>query len=174
VVINETLRTIENLRTIHGNFRDQEISPQDLAILAAQTACVAAKSLGIDSLFTQRGLHRRDITQVFRLLNLPDQYCFPLVALVLGYAKTEPAFKKGRLREKSVIHWEAYQPLTSTELDALILQYNNKSEHLGLIENWEETGAEHYLDWLFNKWFPRASFDTRALMAALKKSGFLP
>ena len=51
-------------------------------ILAAQTACIAAKSLGIDSLFTQRGLHRRDISQVFKTLNLPDKYCFPLVALV--------------------------------------------------------------------------------------------
>ena len=47
--------------------------------LAAQTAAIAAKSLGIDSLFTN-GVHRGDVEQVYRLLDLPRTYCFPAVS----------------------------------------------------------------------------------------------
>jgi nitroreductase len=81
-------------------------------ILAAQTACIAAKSLGIDSLFTQRGIHRKEIKQVFKLLNLPNKYCFPLVSLVLGYPKEEPSSKRERLLGPGIIHYETYNHLT--------------------------------------------------------------
>jgi len=43
-----------------------------------------AKSLGIDSLFTN-GIHRGDAERVFDILELPQEYCFPLIALILGY-----------------------------------------------------------------------------------------
>ena len=65
-------------------------------ILAAQTAVIAAKSLGIDSLLTN-GVHRGDMERLWEMLGLPRQYCFPLIALVLGYAAKEPAYQKGRL-----------------------------------------------------------------------------
>lgn len=141
-------------------------------MMAAQTACIAAKSLGIDSLFTQRGLHRRDIKKVFEMLNLPEQYCFPLIALVLGYPRVEPSFQKGRLSEKSVIHWDTYHPLSPEEKASLITQYDDKNQHLGLIENWEQFGLAHYLDWFYTKWAQRP--DTKNFVLALKRAGFLP
>lgn len=246
--MNNTIKTIENLRTIHGNFSEKNISDSDLevilkaaicaanssarqcysiivisdkekmkqiseyvgakllvfcvdftrlidlakhlghefsvndaigfvtgstdAILAAQTACIAAKSLGIDSLFTQRGLHRRDISKVFQILNLPEKYCFPIVALVLGYPKNEPEFKKGRLKGKSVIHWDTYHRSTSSELDDLIAEYDDEKLHLGLVENWSKMNMKHYLDWFYSKWSKQV--DTEQFILALKKSGFLP
>ena len=53
--------------------------------LAAQTAVIAARSLGVDSLLTN-GIHRGDMERVWNLLDLPPTHCFPIIALVLGYA----------------------------------------------------------------------------------------
>ncbi len=156
--MNETLKTIYSLKSIHGNFADRKISDEDLdtilhasgraanagnmqtysiivvddkavmkelcqyvgsvalvfcvdhnriveaaqylqhpfspktagwlitgstdTILAAQTAAIAAKSLGIDSLFTS-SLYRGDFTRVYWLLDIPEKYCFPLITLIL-------------------------------------------------------------------------------------------
>ena len=141
-------------------------------ILTAQTACIAAKSLGIDSLFTQRGLHRRDISKVFSILNLPDKHCFPLVALLLGYPKTEPTFQKGRLYNKGVIHREVYHKLTDEEKRELVSEYDDVNKHLGLIENWrKQKGIKHYLDWFYTKWSWHV--DTRQFVSVLRKIGFL-
>ena len=60
-------------------------------ILAAQTAAIAARSLGIDSLFTN-GIHRGDMSRVYELLDLPEAHCFPLIMLVLGYANRESEY----------------------------------------------------------------------------------
>ena len=142
-------------------------------VLAAQTACIAAKSLGIDSLFTQRGLHRRDIDKIFAELQLPNKYCFPIVALVLGYPKEEPEYRKGRLNGKGIVHYESYQRLTDQEKDALVDEYDDKNRHLGLIDNWDQQkGIKHYLDWFYKKWSWR--FDTKQFVSILKKAGFLP
>jgi len=157
--MNETLRTIHSLRTIHGDFSEREVSEANLTtaleasvraantsgrqsyaivvlddrakmkklfgyqgsraliycvdfariralakhlghefdsdhiigfitgtmdtMLAAQTAVIAAKSLGIDSLITN-SLHRNSLDKVYEALKLPPTSCFPLVTVVLG------------------------------------------------------------------------------------------
>ena len=58
-------------------------------ILAAQTAVIAAKSMGIDSLLTN-GIHRGDIERLWEILELPQEGCFPLIALVLGIPRPNP------------------------------------------------------------------------------------
>jgi nitroreductase len=120
-------------------------------ILAAQTAAIAARSLGIDSLFTN-GIHRGDMSRVFELLDLPEKYCFPLIMLVLGYADHEPEYLKGRLSGPGVVHWGKYHRLSSDELDELIAQYDDPENHLGLNDAWKKMGMDHYLDWFFTKW----------------------
>ena len=109
---------------------------------------------------------------MFEILNLPKKYCFPLVALVLGYPKTEPEFKKGRLMGKSVIHWDAYHRSTPDELDDLIVKYDDKKLHFGLIEDWSKMNFKHYLDCFYSKWSQQ--FDTNQFIIALKNTGFLP
>ena len=84
-------------------------------ILAAQTAAIAARSLGIDALFTN-GVHRGDMNRVYALLDLPEAHCFPLIMLVLGYADEEPKSLKGRLSGPGVVHWKKYHRLTDDEL----------------------------------------------------------
>jgi len=122
-------------------------------ILAAQTAAIAAKSLGIDSLFTN-GIHRGDISRVYELLDLPEKYCFPLVALVLGYPDREPDFKVGRLRGTGVVHHDKYHKLTRDEIDVLVKQHNDPDKELGIDDRWREMGLKNYLDWYYTKWDP--------------------
>jgi hypothetical protein len=123
-------------------------------ILAAQTAAIAARSLGIDSLFTN-GVHRGDMQRVYDLLDLPAQRCFPLIMLVLGYADEEPTALKGRLNGPGVIHRGKYHRLTADELDDLVAQYDDPTTHLGLSDLWREQGMAHYLDWFYTVWSVR-------------------
>lgn len=144
-------------------------------MLAAQTAVIAAKSLGIDSLLTN-GLHRGDMERVWKLLDLPTESCFPMIALVLGYPAEEPASLKGRLADGGVIHRETYRRLTKEELDALVVRYDDKTTHLGLNDDWDKQGYKHYLDWLFTAWLGRnsgpATQETQ-MFRLLKRSGFV-
>ncbi|MHA1453077.1 MAG: nitroreductase family protein, partial [Promethearchaeota archaeon] len=88
------------------------------AMLAAQNAALAAKSLGIDSLFTS-SLHRGNFDEIYEELNLPEKLCFPYLTLALGHSDepTEPI--KGRI-QKGVIHYDTYTPLSDEELNSQI------------------------------------------------------
>ncbi len=161
---------------------DHEYAPADMeafvtgstnTILAAQTAVIAAKSLGIDSLLTN-GVHRGDMERLWEMLGLPRQYCFPLIALVLGYAAKEPAFQKGRLSGPGIAHDGVYQRLSDEQKDAIVRQYDDKSLHLGLVEDWDKNGHKHYLDWLHTAWLGRnARSGESQIQKRLRQAGFV-
>jgi len=229
--MNETLKTIYNLRSVHGDFSSKEVTPDDLnailnaciraanasarqsysiivvedrsvikeflgydgdkalifcvdynrivntarhlnhsyqvegmiafitgsvdATLAAQTAAIAAKSLGIDSLFTN-SIHRGDMRRIYKQFELPQKHCFPLIALILGYSATEPKHLKGRLK-KGVIHYNRYHSLTDEELENIVQEYDDPQKHLGSIDNWKERGFTHYLEWFYSVWSKRGA-----------------
>ena len=251
--MNDTLQTIHNLRTIHGDFSPKDISEADLngileaairtsnasarqsyaiividdrakmkelfgyqgsralvfcvdfnrimaaarrlnqefdngdiygfitgstdTALAAQTAVIAAKSLGIDSLITN-GLHRNELEKVYRLLNLPDKSCFPLITVVLGYPNKEPAYQKGRLSLEHVVHYGTYNQPSEDQIDAIIAEYDDHTRRLGMIDNWESLGFRHYLDWFYEKWTGKPASEKIAagkvleMQERLKKSEF--
>jgi len=127
------------------------ISSMD-AILAAQSAAVAANSLGIGSLFTT-SLHREDINKVYEFLGLPEKYCFPYLSLALGYPEEESKPLKGRVK-KGVIHYGKYQPLSQEELNEQIAEYDDDENHLGLINEQQRKneGFDHYLSFYFANW----------------------
>jgi nitroreductase len=248
--MNETMTTIHNLRSIHGNFSEREIKEEELrlildgcvqaanasgrqsysiiviekkdmmkklcgyagskalvfcvdynriintaihlghqfsadsvihfvtggvdTILAAQSAAIAAKSLGIDSLFTN-GIHRGDINRIYKLLDLPGKYCFPMIMLVLGYPDKEPAHRKGRLKGPGVVHYGKYQHLTTRQLDELVRQYDDPETQLALNKTWKRQGFKHYLDWFYTKWSPpgRKKQERSQMFDILEKIGFL-
>lgn len=123
-------------------------------ILAAQTAAIAAKSLGIDSFFSNC-LYRGDINRIYSILNLPEKYCFPIVALMLGYTdeKKTKKTKKGRLSGPGVIHFGKYQRLDDQGLKKIVLEYDSRDKHfLSLIDGWREKGYKHYLEYFYEKW----------------------
>lgn len=140
------------------------------AILAAQTAVVAARSLGIDSLLTN-GIHRRDLNLIYDRLNLPRKGCFPLICLVLGYPAAEPAFLKGRV-QKGVIHRGKYQAPTDEDLADMLADYDNPERHLAINPNW--AGHAHYMDWFFEVWTGRKNPESqRHMQAFLEEAGFI-
>jgi nitroreductase len=145
--------------------------------LAAQTAVIAAKSLGIDSLITN-GLHRNELEKVYRLLNLPEKSCLPLITVVLGYPNKEPAYQKGRLSVKHVVHRGTYQKFSDDQIDEIIAEYDDHTRHLGMIDNWENLGYRHYLDWFYEKWTGKPASEKIAagkvleMQERLKKSDF--
>lgn len=157
-------------------------------ILAAQTAAIAAKSLGIDTFFSNC-IHRGDISRLYKLLNLPEKYCFPLITLILGYedknyAKTS---KKGRLKGPGVIHTSKYVKLNDQDLIDIVNDYDNPDKHfLSLIDGWRDKGYNHYLDYFYGVWcgYPKDGEDNKELdkvnkqytnvESLLIKTGFLP
>jgi len=251
--MNETLRTIHSLRTIHGDFSEREVGEADLAqileasvraanasgrqsyaiivlddrarmkdlfsyqgsralifcvdytrimalakhlghefdndhilgfiigtmdtMLAVQTAVIAAKSLGIDSMVTN-GLHRNSLDKVYETLKLPATSCFPLATVVLGYPREEPPYQKGRLDLGAVVHRGEYRPLTEAKLDEIVAQYDDPARHIGMIGNWQEQGFRHYLDWFYTKWTGKPATERVAtgkileFQERLAKSGF--
>lgn len=120
-------------------------------ILAAQTAAIAAKSIGIDSLFSNC-VHRGDINRIYKLLDLPEKHCFPSIALIFGYSdeKEIKSTSKGRLSGSEIIH---YNKLNNVDFQNIIKEYDSQNKHfLSLISNWKEKGYEHYLDYFYEKW----------------------
>ena len=249
--VNETLRTIQSLRTTHGNFQDKPIPDPEIqtilqagiraanssnmqtysvivvkdrkvmgdvcgyqgsclllfcvdynrikataeflghtyipdnivnfvtasinTALAAQTSAIAAKSMGIDYLLTN-GIHRGDMDRVWRILDLPQKYCFPLIALVLGYPTEESTQLKGRLDGVGVFHWDKYHLPNKEEQAEITRKYDDKNLHLGLNDTWVADGEKHYLDWLHKKWLAGSNKPTdkeTQMLELLKRSGFV-
>jgi hypothetical protein len=142
-------------------------------VLASQTAAIAAKSLGIDSMFTNC-IHRVPLPDVYALLKLPSENCFPLIELVLGYPQAEPVNQKGRLSGKGIIHYGQYHRLNPQELSGIAAEYDDKEKHLGMIENWDEMGFSHYLEWFYEKWSGKVLDEKqREFYSALLNAGFL-
>lgn len=142
-------------------------------VLAAQTAAIAAKSLRIDSMFTNC-IHRVNLRDVYDQLNLPNENCFPVIELILGYPAREPAYRKGRLSGKGIIHYGRYRRLSPEELGEITAEYDDADRHIGMISNWEELGFTHYLDWFYEKWCGEISEDKqREFYQALTDAGFL-
>ena len=158
----------------HADNIEAFITASTNAILAAQTATIAARSMGIDSLLTN-GIHRGDMERVWKLLDLPQRGCFPLIALLLGYAKVEPAHHTGRLRGPGVVHRETYQHASREQLQALVAQHDDPASHLALNDVWREKKYDHYLDWFYKEWVTgrRATTAEGPMFKRLKKSGFV-
>jgi len=124
------------------------------ACLAAQTAAIAAKALGIDSLFTN-GLHRGPMARIREILALPEKHVFPVVGLLLGYPATEPSQRRGRLTGPGVIHREAYRRVTPEEADEIVRAHDDPACGLDMERPWRDEGYAHFLDWFYTVWSNR-------------------
>jgi len=172
-------RLITNAKTLdvpyHVDNSTAFITGSINASFAAQTATIAAQSMGIGAL-TTNGIHRGDMERLWKILELPEKSCIPLIALVLGYADKEPEYNKGRLSGKGIFHGEKYHHLSKKESKKIIEQYDDSSSHLGLNPDWKKDGHKHYLEWLFKKWLGRSAKPTTQetqLFSQLKKRGFV-
>jgi nitroreductase len=145
--------------------------------LAAQTTAIAARSCGVDYLLTN-GVHRGDMNRHWKLLDLPEKHCFPVIALVLGYPTKEPAVRKGRFDGTGLIHEGKYHHVTPEEAEEITRIYDDESRHLGLDYggNWRTQGHKHYLDWMFTEWMGRPAKRTKTptqMLELIKRLGYL-
>ncbi len=144
-------------------------------VMAAQTAAIAARSLGLDYLFTN-GIHRGDPQRVFTTLELPERDCLPLVALLLGYSAKERGPRKGRWCGPGIIHHGRYQRLTRDERNAQVAAYDDPHQNLGLNQVWRDKGCAHYLEFLFTQWcrpFDAGKQPPSAMTTILRRQGFI-
>jgi len=144
------------------------------AAFAAQTAVIAARSLGLDCL-TTNGIHRGNMERLWKLLDLPQTHCFPLIAVVLGYPTEEPNHRMGRLDGAGVIHEGKYRRLTQDQVQEITRKYDDNGQHLGLNDTWKTEGYEHYLDWYFKARAGAAKPTEKEtqMLRLLKRSGFV-
>jgi nitroreductase len=137
---------------------------------AAQTAVIAAHSLGINNLLTN-GTQRGDPRRLWRLLDLPPRNCFPTVALYLGYATTQPATRSARLTEPGVIHRGKYQRPDKAALDELIALTDAPEFSPPASSPWREEGHPHFLTAFFKGPGVRAAKMYGLAGAALGEAG---
>jgi nitroreductase len=140
-------------------------------VLAAQNGAIAAKSLGLDYMFTN-GIHRGDVERVYRLLDLPEKYCVPLIMLLLGYAE-KPALPRGRLGGEGVVHRGKYNGISAERAHEIAALFDDRKNRYGL-KHFEETGESgHYYHWFFNEWTRDDPKRAEIFEALLRKTGFL-
>lgn len=141
-------------------------------VLAAQTAVIAARSMGIDSVI-HHALQIKDMDALYEKLQLPESLCFPVMAIVMGYAKKEPEIKKGRLTGEGVVFRNVYH-MDDEMTDRIIARYDIKEDHMGYISDWESKGYEHYMNWFLEVWNNHGSLEetTSEYFKMLEKRGF--
>jgi nitroreductase len=89
------------------------------ALIAAQTAVIAAESLGIGSCYIGDIMENCEAHQ--EMFNLP-QYTFPICLLVFGrpYAERENPRLVKRFDRKFIIHENVYQPIAMADLPVMV------------------------------------------------------
>jgi len=110
---------------------------------SVSAAVIAAKSMGIDSLVTNF-THRHDLNKIYKLLNLPGEYCFPVMQVALGYSDGEKP-KPRNILTKGIIHYNQYKPAGKDDIQALIRNMD---------DNYPDRISEehrHALDWFFGE-----------------------
>ncbi|MCL2775811.1 MAG: hypothetical protein FWD71_21060 [Oscillospiraceae bacterium] len=111
----------------------------------AQTSVIAAKSMGIDSLVTN-GIFRVDINEAKKSLNLPEKYCFPVIAVLFGYSDKPEEEITGRISADHVLHFGGYNTASEDSLREIIGEMDKiYPEYIG-------GEYKHTLDWYFGEW----------------------
>jgi nitroreductase len=113
--------------------------------LAAQTAAIAARSMGIDTLFTNFS-HRHKPSEMMKLLDMPMEYCFPVIQLVLGYSDENNSQKKNRISKEHIIHYNKYRPIETIETLKIIKEMDE------IYPKYISEKYKHVMDWYYNEW----------------------
>ena len=74
-----------------------------------------------------------------------------------------------------MVHYEKFHRLSKDELEEIVRQYDDRTLHLGLNDEWRQNGHKHYLDWYFKEWIGRFKppAGESAFFKRLKKCGFI-
>ena len=97
------------------------------AVIAAQTAALAAESLGLGICYI--GMIRNRPQDVIDLLHLP-RLVFPVTGLTLGWPAAAPAIRP-RLPLNAVLHWESY---STEDQDEALYDYDRAMIATGIYD----------------------------------------
>lgn len=121
------------------------------ASIAAQTAVIAAASLGLSSLYTNSVINpdRKNMSELYADLGLPQEHFFPVIGLLLGYEDKAPEYKTGKLCGPGIVHYDTYKRLTNEQKEEIVRTVNDPHNHFFFAyEN------NDYLDFYYTKWAP--------------------
>lgn len=119
------------------------------AVIAAQTAVIAASSLGVSSLYTNsiHNADRKNLADLYRELDLPDRHIFPVTAVLFGYEDKGPDHRKGRLSDTGIVHYDRYKRLNEDQKEAIAQTVNDPDNHFG-----DKGACDTYLEFYYTKW----------------------
>jgi FMN reductase [NAD(P)H] len=134
------IKRINEVEPCPFNFTDQF---KDLwmtiidASISAHTACLAAESLSLKSIYIGNILN--EAGKISNILNLPD-YVFPVIMVTLGYPKSP--IKPPRKYEKNVlVHDEEYHDM---DIENLMEEYKRKNS------KWKMKATDKFVERLYN------------------------
>ncbi len=137
------------------------------AIIAAQTACVAAEAHGLGICYL--GTVNYNAETVGEILNLP-QHVVPVASVVLGYP-AQQAQVTPRLPLEAVVHYETYTDFSAERINAIYAERESSEETKKLIEQNQTPSLAHIFT---DKRYTKANNEafSRALLSYIDKQGF--
>lgn len=136
---------------------------------AAQTAVIAAKSMGIDALITNFA-HRHAPGETAKRLNMPEEYCFPVIMVALGYSDKPACEVTPPLSPDLSIHYGRYTPPSEEKIKRMIDDVD-RAYPAQINESHPHALDWFYHDWWGPEWYSEETY--RALADAFIKSKLL-
>lgn len=137
------------------------------AIIAAQTACVAAESHGLGICYLGTVNYNAEV--VGEILQLPA-HVVPVASVVMGYPAQQPP-QTHRLPVEAVVHYEVYSPFSAEKIDAIYAERESLDETKKLIETNQTASLAHiFTDKRYTKTNNEAF--SKSLLNYIDKQGF--
>ena len=138
------------------------------AIIAAQTFCIAAESVGLGICYL--GTTTYNAQEIIQALKLP-KLVIPVTAITVGYPEVLPE-QTDRLPLNGLIHHEVYKEYDANEIDRIYAEKESSDFYKQFVkENNKETLAQVFTDIRYSK--KNNEFFSEKFMNALKEQGFV-
>lgn len=133
----------------------------------AQTAVIAAASLGVDSVITNSIL-RQNQKEIVEALKLPKKNCVAIMAVLFGYRDIPRTVQNNRLPRKYLVHHNEYINLGSDDYNEIINTYDQ------MYPQYISNPHPHYLDYFFKDWCgPQDETMVKSLKERMSEAGFI-
>ena len=151
----------------HENFQSFMASAID-AIIAAQTFCIAAESVGLGICYL--GTTTYNAREIIDILKLP-KLVVPVTTITVGYPADSPE-QTDRLPLNAVVHYETYNGFSPADIDKLYSEKENSDFYKQFVkENNKETLAQVFTDIRYSR--KNNEFFSEKFLNVLKEQGFL-
>ena len=138
------------------------------ALIAAQTFCIAAESVGLGICYL--GTTTYNARKIIDTLKLP-KLVVPITTITVGYPMGSSE-QTDRLPLEAVVHYETYKDFTSQAIDKIYFEKENSEFYRQFtLENKKESLAQVFTDIRYSK--VNNEFFSDKFLTVLKEQGFL-